>query len=351
MSVGFLAAAVLLSAAAGSAAAQQADPPPPTLSGELLTAGQSCLGVGGGLGTICVQPGPSEIELTSITCHPDGSGSVSFRASGPAVGPYPGTFTETGTFTFGEVDPLFASFGINRLVTSFSASFRIDSPVGTVEGRKFLDPVRRVELRRNARCTQTTLGDAQVLIQYIELILTDARYEAKITTAAGTFADRGQTLLRIDDFRTQSTDPRLAEDGTFVEGFVSDLLVPQLAATPGHVEGGGQVLRPAGGTEHVTFGFTARREAAGNDNARCLVVDKNTGTRIRCLTLETMVQTPTHATFSGQAEINGQITDYRIDVDDLDESGIGRDTFKIVAGGYTAGGVLTSGNIQIHPAT
>ncbi len=59
-------------------------------------------------------------------------------------------------------------------------------------------------------------------------------------------------------------------------------------------------------------------------------------------------QAGTHATFFGNATVNGVAT-YRIDVDDLAEPGAGRDTFKIqTANGYTVGGVLLRGNIQVH---
>ena len=62
-----------------------------------------------------------------------------------------------------------------------------------------------------------------------------------------------------------------------------------------------------------------------------------------------LVVAGTHATFSGNAEINGAPTMYHIDVDDLGEPGTLRDTFKIVTdSGYSAAGVLTGGNIQIH---
>jgi hypothetical protein len=62
-----------------------------------------------------------------------------------------------------------------------------------------------------------------------------------------------------------------------------------------------------------------------------------------------LVRAGTHATFFGNATVNGVPTTYRIDVDDLGEPGAGRDTFRVqTAGGYSAGGVLTHGNIQIH---
>ena len=64
--------------------------------------------------------------------------------------------------------------------------------------------------------------------------------------------------------------------------------------------------------------------------------------------IATNVVTPTHATFFGQATIDGEATNYRIDVDDLGERGLA-DTFKIQTNsGYTAAGTLRGGNIQIH---
>ncbi len=44
---------------------------------------------------------PGDIVVTQRACAADGSGSVSFTATGHAVGPYPGTFEETVTATWG----------------------------------------------------------------------------------------------------------------------------------------------------------------------------------------------------------------------------------------------------------
>ncbi len=121
------------------------------------------------------------------------------------------------------------------------------------------------------------------------------------------------------------------------------------ASTPGQVTGGGYILDPADG-EKVSFGFNAKGDSKGI-KGNCTVVDAGPArnVKIKCLTVTSLVQTGTHATFFGQAEINGVITDYRIDVDDIGEPGKGRDTFTIVTGsGYSAAGVLDGGNIQVH---
>jgi hypothetical protein len=79
------------------------------------------------------------------------------------------------------------------------------------------------------------------------------------------------------------------------------------------------------------------------------VIDHPTKTQIKCKSVTSLVVVGTHATFFGQATVNGVATDYRIDVDDLGEPGTS-DTFKIQTGtGYTAAGTLRGGNIQIHP--
>lgn len=123
------------------------------------------------------------------------------------------------------------------------------------------------------------------------------------------------------------------------------------ASTPGQVTGGGYILDPAD-NEKVSFGFNALSTANGI-KGNCTVVDAAPArnVKIKCLTVTSLVQTATHATFFGQAEVNGVLTDYRIDVDDNAEPGRGTDTFKIVtSSGYSAAGILDGGNIQVHRA-
>jgi CSLREA domain-containing protein len=117
------------------------------------------------------------------------------------------------------------------------------------------------------------------------------------------------------------------------------------ASTPGQVTGGGQIQWVTG---KVVFGFNAQNEQNGV-KGNCNLVDVASDLHLKCLTVTSLVVAGTHATFSGQARIAGLTTNYRIDVDDLAEPGTGRDTFKIQTdAGYTASGVLTAGNIQIH---
>jgi hypothetical protein len=118
------------------------------------------------------------------------------------------------------------------------------------------------------------------------------------------------------------------------------------ATTPGQVTGGGWIVK---GGERVSFGFNAQSKDVGDAaKGNCNVIDHATNGHIKCLTVDSLVVAGTHATFFGQARVDGETTDYRIDVDDLSEPGAA-DTFKIQTdSGYAAAGTLVGGNIQIH---
>jgi hypothetical protein len=110
-------AAALLSAPAAGAQ-------PPTLTGEsIVSTGVSFPFPPGGT--------PGDVNVTG-TCDPSGTSTFQFTATGAAAGPYPGTFTESGSFSMA-APPV--PGGIRELV-AFNASFTIDSPNGHVTGTK-----------------------------------------------------------------------------------------------------------------------------------------------------------------------------------------------------------------------
>jgi CSLREA domain-containing protein len=121
-------------------------------------------------------------------------------------------------------------------------------------------------------------------------------------------------------------------------------VLPQ--ATAGQTTGGGQIAWVSG---PVVFGFNAEN-VNGHLKGNCNLIDRASQLHIKCLSVTTLAISGTHATFAGEATVNGVATTYRIDVDDFGEPGTGRDSFKIQTGaGYTATGVLTAGNIQTRP--
>lgn len=148
--------------------------------------------------------------------------------------------------------------------------------------------------------------------------------------ACGLYA--GSLLTALGVFGASSQLP--ASPGAAAQAY-------QYQYSNGHVTGGGQILK------NVTFGLEAKASTAGA-RGTCNVVEKKH--HVKCLTVTSLVVVGTHATITGDATHNGVPTTYTIEVDDLGESGRGRDRFSITTGtGYSRSGVLTSGNIQVRP--
>jgi hypothetical protein len=257
------------------------------------------------------------------TCTPFGESTFQFQVTGEAVGPYPGTFTEEGTFTLGPITSL--------ALVSFDSTFTITSATGTVSGTKTLAPdVHPVDV-----------GTCGIFSGFVPNapdsfnLQAPLRYTALETTPSGSASDSGEAIVSYGDLQFRDL-PEL-NTYNFVETFASDAF---LAAQGQKTTGGGKIA------PDVTFGFTAiRKDLKGN----CDVVDHALDVHVRCLDVTSYAQFANQATFRGEATVNGVQTTYRIHVEDGREPGTGVDTFTILTGsGYSAAGPLTSGNVQVH---
>ena len=99
-------------------------------------------------------------------------------------------------------------------------------------------------------------------------------------------------------------------------------------------------------------GARANFAVAGGDNGwgHLLYIDHGTGTRVKGTGVTKYVVTgETSRHIEGTAEINGGNGTYAADVADNGEPGRGRDIFTLtLSTGYTAGGAIEGGNIQLH---
>jgi hypothetical protein len=268
-------------------------------------------------------PLPIGSSAISGTCDPTSTSTFTFTTSGGAAGPYPGTYVEQGTFTIGPA-PTFT-------VLSFSSSFTITSVEGTVTGTKTLAAGGGVF----ARCGPHLEPGGQTA-DLVE-VRANLDYSAEIQSATGTTTDSGTSYVEYGDTRVRDIEG--LQTFSFSENYVSTSF---LGASTGKSTGGGRI-EPS-----VTFGFVASADDSGAKGT-CSVVDDTTSTHVKCLDVTAYTQSATHATFSGNATVDGVPTTYRIDVDDGGEPGAGTDTFAIQTGtGYTGGGQVTSGNIQVH---
>ena len=238
-----------------------------------------------------------------------------FNITGPAVGPVPGTFTEFVQITFSPR---------TGAIEQLSLKFQIYDAAGTLvsHGVKSL-------VEGTVTCVFDPVTGGQTFSVKAAL-----SYQAYMNG----MIDEGDATLEI----VGTADKRQSlKPFQFTEIFHSSRLVN----TVGKVTGGGRNNETTG--RGVTFGFNAQNTDDGM-KGNGLVIDRNVGVRIKILTIEAFAQAGTWAAFTGKAEVNGILEDYRIDVDDLAESGTGSDTFKITTDSYVSSGVLTGGNIQIH---
>ena len=215
------------------------------------------------------------------------------QATFGAFGPYPGSFTETGTVT-GVLTKFLFPGGRTGTVTGWTADFTIDSPgplaIGPqveVTGEKVLASSAGSEVTCIRSFESTRSSEATATLAY----------EATIRTATGTFADRGESVASI------SEEPPRGDVRVFTEVFhlSTGVLPPSGKAT-----GGGQVHLGSQPLEEVTFGFNVRKSEDGSRlDGHCNVFDHPTGTHVKCLTVTDYAQIGNSATWEGTAEVNG----------------------------------------------
>jgi hypothetical protein len=321
---------------AGAAAAQTALPP--SLEGETFQAYEyrsaspedPSVVVEGGLGEIAVD--------ASCTGTAGETFTIRYSAEGPALGPYPGTFTETGTITVTALGG-----GAGGAVISWTANFTIDSAIGQVSGKKTLSQTLF------ANCVHEDeffdVGPGFVDIQVANASL---HYEATIRTASGTFTDQGDAQASVLQLCGGLSRPTcdFAEEEGFLESFTLSRGVLPLDAT-GKATGGGQI-GDLTSLARVSFGFEVKQPETGRLQGRCLVNDPAASTRVKCLTVTSYQQIGNTATWEGTAEVNGDREHYRITVQDNGEPNQGIDMFSIKTDTYEAAGNVQHGNVQLH---
>jgi hypothetical protein len=290
------------------------------------------------------------------TCNPNGNSTITFTASGVATGPYPGTFTANGIATIGPQMVNTAPGGLiaNGTVLLFHEDFTINSPVGQVNGSKDLE-LSTLDIGDcitvsgssdptgigNFLCGQTQGPALSVTQKTADVAFT---YQATIQTTTGTFSDSGRGGAAVQDTQVLCTGSSAGES-VFSELFsISNGVVP--VTTLGKATGGGQIYHTPPDNSHITFGFTADSTDRGI-RATCTIIDNDI--QVRCIDATNYAQSGNAAVFSGNGTDNGVAVAYTIQVQDNHDSGIGQDTFSITtSSGYSASGVLTQGNIQVH---
>jgi hypothetical protein len=191
-----------------SAPGSWAQAPQPTLSGESFAAG--LFTTPSGLGSIAV---------TSASCNPSGTSTFTYAVLGPAAGYYAGAFTETGTVTMGPQTFPGGSGNPSALLTSWTVSFTISSPNGSVTGTKTL-PTGTTGVGICTTAPQSPTGVEQYSGNVTPPGLS---YLATITAGGAQFSDQGLSFpVTFNDV------PATAVSNNFDESLTSE----QATATP-----------------------------------------------------------------------------------------------------------------------
>jgi hypothetical protein len=320
---GVILAAMLAGAVATPGPAGAITPPPP-LTGEFLSAFPEFIPT-------------STIDIVA-DCDPAGTSTISWSVSGDAVGPYPGTFVETGTAT---IEPQDGPLAVNGIllgdIVTLDAFFSIDSPVGQVMGslRMVATTASRMGGCHDLDDFLLADGEHRATGAYRRLFMQWGAYEALIVADGAAYLDRGRGDVLLERFRgtgMQNVDA--------VQGSLQSDLAEVIAAPPGRATGGGRV-------GDVTFGFTALRDKSG-PKGRCAVVDVPADVRVSCVDVQVIGVAGNRATISGNALFNDVPVRYWMTVVDEAESGAGADTWSIsLSNGYATGGTLSEGNVQV----
>jgi hypothetical protein len=161
-----------------------------------------------------------QIEHLEGLCQPGGT-TFQFSASGIATGPYPGTFTETGTVRIG---PVTGAVPFNASVVAFESSFRIDS---VLDGRPVeVTGTKRLAFVGTGHCSDVAVGDPFLSSR---IAIVPVTYEARIKTTRGVYFDRGGGQATVSEFY-EPEDPSIGQR-QFTELFISALGAE--AAKPG----------------------------------------------------------------------------------------------------------------------
>jgi hypothetical protein len=141
----------------------------------------------------------------SGTCNPSCISTFTFTVTGGAAGPYPGTFTESGSFTLGPA-VTYPDGNVVFTPLAFQATFTIISGATTITGQKSLSP-KMLKPYNWGGCGEA-LAPFGFSTPNAAALQIGARYGAEISRGAEeekTFRLRGESRLDYADLGVRDT--------------------------------------------------------------------------------------------------------------------------------------------------
>ena len=150
-----------------------------------------------------------DVTMT-IDCDPTRTSTVSFFATGLATGPYPGTFTASGTVTIAPQTQAGPRPGtVAGELTSLNEDFTVTSSLGTINGTKKL--IHNVPFSSSqGSCQHVTgfsTGDVTNSSGTVVDLFSQPRYGAKFQSGGNFHHDRGTTLFSTSELSLDGTCP------------------------------------------------------------------------------------------------------------------------------------------------
>jgi hypothetical protein len=142
-------------------------------------------------------------QISNLMCTQGGVAGFDFNTSGTATGPYPGTYSESGSVTFQNAP--------GGIILSFGSSFTITSGSNVITGTKTLAPVQPPEgINNRGACQNLMNGNLSVSNIFVNV---SAQYTANIPTASGSVTETGTS--RVSGSQNVARNP----DGSVFSGF------------------------------------------------------------------------------------------------------------------------------------
>jgi hypothetical protein len=200
------------------------------------------------------------------------------------------------------------------------------------------NPTPNVTVRFNVTGSVTTSGSAT----------TNASGQATFCYT-GPALPGANAITAYADTNSNNTQNAGEPSGAATKTWVSPITTPLCTIT---ISNGGKITASNG--DQATFGGNAKADATGKTSGQQEYQDKGPAQNINVNSINVLAvvcQGTTQASIYGQATINGAGSFfYRINVQDLGEPGMGKDTYSILLdNGYSSGQrTLQGGNIQIR---
>ncbi|MET0621733.1 MAG: post-COAP-1 domain-containing protein [Pyrinomonadaceae bacterium] len=222
------------------------------------------------LGRTTVMADDAAFRISNLNCTQGGVAGFDFTTSGTATGPYPGTYTESGSVTFQNAP--------GGVILGFSSQFTITSGANVITGTKQLAPAQPPEGGNNRGSCQVS-QNGPLTITNINVVVA-AQYTASVPTATGSVSETGTS--RVVGSWNRAVSPAGISSGSysFNETYRNLAQITTVTLTPA------AAVNPVG-TSHTVTATASNASGGGVSGARVyfdVAADGSSVVSFQCLT-------------------------------------------------------------------